>query len=179
MDKQRKVGQKMKKIAIVGPESTGKTQLTRSLARRYNTVWVAEYAREYLEKLDRPYEADDLILIAQGQLDAEKAAGAWANRWLFCDTNLLVIDIWSQVKYGETHPAIVRAMELDSYALHLLTAPDLPWEPDPLREHPHARDELFVQYENALQQAGVPYAVIQGKGDERVQQAIDLIDALA
>ncbi|RMG69257.1 MAG: ATPase, partial [Bacteroidetes bacterium] len=106
-----------------------------------------EYARAYLSTLGRPYREEDLLAIARGQLAAEARVIDPDKPYLFCDTNLLVIRIWSEVKYGRCDPEIRDMERLDRYALHLLTYPDLPWEPDPLRESPHRLRELFDHYE--------------------------------
>lgn len=164
------------RIAIVGPESTGKSWLSAALAAHYRAPWVAEYARAYLDDLDRPYERADLWPIAQGQLALEEVAAADAQEWLFVDTNLLVIKIWSEFKYGVVDPRILNAMGLHRYALHLLTDIDLPWEEDPLREHPHARQALFGRYHQALVAAKVPFAVVNGSGESRLQSALSAID---
>ena len=140
----------VKKIAIVGPESTGKSTLAEGLAKHYQTVWVPEYARGYLNKLGRGYDQSDLIKIAHGQLRLEDEWENDAKRFLFCDTNLVVIKIWSDFKYGNCAPEILQRMHERKYDLHLLTNIDLPWEADPQREHPDKRLELFNLYEKDL-----------------------------
>jgi NadR type nicotinamide-nucleotide adenylyltransferase len=160
----------LRKVSIVGPESSGKSTLAKALAAHFETEVVLEYAREYLEKLGRPYQESDLIDIAKGQLAAEQVAMLHANQFLFCDTNLLVIKIWSQVKYNRVNSEIMELMNLDSYDLHLLLAPDIPWEADPLREHPEFRNELFEIYHQELIASGVPFHIISGKN--RLEQAV-------
>lgn len=172
--------EEVQKIAIVGPESTGKSTLSRQLAGHFEEPWVPEYARTYLEHLGRAYRQSDLRAIARGQLAWERARLKQARALLVCDTNLLVIRIWSEVKYGEVD-AWIRAQEhLDSYALHLLTDIDLPWEDDPLREHPEPaqRAELLKRYEQALRQAGVPFVVVSGKEEERLQRAAKALEMI-
>jgi len=90
----------IKKIAITGPESTGKSELAKKLAKHYNTVWVPEFSREYIDNINRPYDYDDIIEIAKGQLNREKEAEKKANKFLFCDTELIVAKIWSEFKYS-------------------------------------------------------------------------------
>jgi NadR type nicotinamide-nucleotide adenylyltransferase len=162
----------LQRIAIVGPESTGKSTLARGLADYFQTRWVPEFARAYLEQIERPYAREDLLVIARAQRKMEEKLAPLAFRYLFCDTNLLVIRIWSEYKYGQCDPWILAHERLDRYALHLLTDIDLPWEEDPLREHPHARAELMSLYEHALMQAGVPYAKISGHAEERLRNAL-------
>lgn len=163
-------------IAIVGPESTGKSTLSAQLARHYHSSWVEEYAREYLTHLKRPYRQSDLIDIAKGQLRQEQIHAKSANKLLFCDTNLLVIKIWSEYKYGICDPWIQNNMELERYHLHLLTDIDLPWEDDELREHPYAREELFNIYHQSLVDADVPFKIISGDRKERIKSAVQAID---
>lgn len=167
------------KIALVGPESSGKTTLAAQLAGHYGTVWVPEYARTYLTSLDRAYTQDDLTKIAKGQLELEASLASQATRLLICDTNLLVMEIWSQVAYGYVAPDLAALLNLSTYHLYLLLSPDLPWQPDPLREHPDPADrtELFKRYESSLIHHALPYATIAGIGDQRLHQAIHAIDA--
>ena len=168
----------IKRIAIVGPESTGKSQLAQQLAAQYETVWVEEFARYYVENLDRPYTEEDLQVIAAGQLTEEDKAAQNANSLLFCDTNLIVVKVWSEYKYQRCHPWILNNMQLDKYALHLLTAPDIGWEPDPLREHPDKREELFEIYERELDEANVSYRVVYGHDELRMKVAMNYVEEM-
>jgi NadR type nicotinamide-nucleotide adenylyltransferase len=167
----------VKKIAIVGPESTGKSTLSAALADHYHTVWVPEYARGYLDQLIIPYDQSDLIKIAHGQLRLEDEWNRSANRLLFCDTNLVVIKIWSEFKFGTCHEEIIKNMHDRKYDLHLLTDIDLPWQPDPQREHPNKRQELFALYEAELKNQNIPYTIVRGENQERLASAIQAIDA--
>ncbi|MEL6133610.1 MAG: ATP-binding protein [Bacteroidota bacterium] len=170
----------IQKIAIVGPESTGKTTLAMDLAHALHTQWVPEYARTYLEQLERPYERKDLVDIAKGQLRAESKALSQAQQWLICDTNLLVVQIWEEYKYGALSPSIEALINLSDYQLHFLTSTDLPWAPDPQRENPdlNERKELFDLYEAALIKAKVPYVILSGTREKRLQQALQAIQHL-
>jgi NadR type nicotinamide-nucleotide adenylyltransferase len=169
---------KVKRIAIVGPECSGKTALAQALARHYHTAWVPEFARDYLNTLGRPYTQHDLLIIARGQVQWEEAYSQQATRLLICDTNLLVIKIWSEFKYGSCHPEIIRLMEAQHYDLHLLTHPDVPWEDDPQREHPDKRNLLFSIYRKEIEAQQVPFAEISGMGTQRTEKAIRAIDFL-
>mgnify|MGYP001043929185 CR=1 FL=1 len=163
----------MKKIiAIVGPESTGKSTLSKSLSIAFGAGWVPEYARQYLEKLNRPYQKEDLLAIAKGQLIMEDEAYK-KHDLVFCDTNLLVIKIWSEYKYGACDAWISKTIQERKYDLHLLTYIDLPWQDDPQREHPHAREELFRIYENELKKLNIEYSVVKGKNEERLKSALE------
>jgi len=168
----------IKRAVIIGPECTGKSELSEYLAREFNTVWVEEYAREYLDSLKRPYTAEDLVLIASGQLAREDALASKANNVLICDTDLYVIKIWSIFKYGYCDPAILRAIASRKYDLYLLSYIDIPWQFDPLREHPQEREVLFDLYLSEMQNQSVPFTIIKGSREERRRQAKDAVAKL-
>lgn len=168
---------KVIKVAVVGPESTGKTELSRQLAEHYKTGWVPEAARAYLENLSGTYELKDLGKIARLQLKSEDEFTHTANNLLICDTNLIVIKVWSDFKYGKTEPWIIEKIKQQDYFLHLLTDIDMPWQFDPLREHPHRRKELFEIYLSELNSFSIPYQVISGLGNKRTANAVSAIDS--
>jgi NadR type nicotinamide-nucleotide adenylyltransferase len=171
-------GKKIIKIAIVGPESTGKTVLAESLARHFQTEWVPEYARDYLDIIRRPYTKDDLETIAIEQLNLENQLEKRANRLLFCDTTLLVIKIWCEFKYRNCPEWIIDEVKHRHYDLHLLTATDIPWTPDPLREHPNVREFLYNLYRNELENLGIDYVEIRGSYEERFKNSVDQVNFL-
>ncbi len=164
------------KVAITGPECSGKTDLAQFLAMHYQTQWVPEFAREYLNSLNRPYEQSDLADIARGQLRAEDNMMTLANRLLICDTDMVVIKIWSEVKYGTADSFVESTARQHRYDLHLLTYIDVPWEDDPQREHPQYREGLYARYQAALLELGIPYIDIRGLREERRALAIRAID---
>ncbi|MCK9219477.1 MAG: ATP-binding protein [Bacteroidales bacterium] len=166
----------IRKIAITGPESTGKSVLSEQLAKHYHTCWVPEYAREYLRQINRPYEEKDLVDIAKGQLKSEGNKQEMASDYLFCDTELIVIKIWSEVKYGRCHPWISEALASHAYDLYLLCDIDLPWQFDPLREHPNDRKFLFNLYFNELKNRNLPFLIVKGIGDDRLNSVVEKID---
>ena len=168
----------LKKVAIVGPECTGKSDLAQFLAAKYNTSWVPEYARNYIDNLVRPYNVDDLTVIAHGQLRLEEEYVRDANGILFLDTTLLVIKIWSEFKYGYCEPSIAAALNEREYDLHLLTYIDIPWEDDPQREHPGKREELYQIYLEQIKTMSVPFVEIRGEREQRRRTAIEAIDRL-
>jgi NadR type nicotinamide-nucleotide adenylyltransferase len=168
-----KSGNMLKRIAITGPESTGKSRLAKALSVEFNEPWVPEYARTYLEQLNRPYEFEDILEIARGQFRMEEEAAATADQWLFCDTDFLATRIWSLVKYGKSHSWIDEMADNHIYAHYLLCDTDLPWEADPLREHPHFRDELFKMYLAELQSRNLPFSIVKGTGDARLRSAME------
>lgn len=168
------------KIVLFGPESTGKTTLSRKLASHYSAGWIPEYAREYLQdKWDRQKkicEAEDLLPIARGQINLENEA-AQKHKVLFCDTDLLETKVYGEAYYdGWSHPQITRAALKNTYTLYLLTYIDTPWEPDDLRDRPAQREEMFLQFAEALVTYNRPYVLLMGSLEQRMKTAINLIN---
>ena len=157
----------VKKIVITGPESTGKSFLARSLSAFFNQAHTEEEARNFLNTLKRPYRYSDLYKIAIKQIASEDAFLPKEFSLLFCDTDLITIKIWSQVKYGKVDDRILEAIERRFYDHYLLCYPDIPWEPDPLRENPHNRHELFDLYRTELEFYGKKFTVIEGTEYEK------------
>lgn len=171
---------KPKRILILGPESTGKSTLAEDLANHFGEPWVPEFAREYLEKLGRPYEFEDLAEIGKGQVFQEDQLAQKATQFLFCDTDLRVIHIWSEHKYGKTDPWVLEEIQRRTYDLILLTDTDLPWEPDPLREHPEPemRQYFFKKYLELAEKSGFPFLIVTGNRENRLKTALEEIENL-
>jgi NadR type nicotinamide-nucleotide adenylyltransferase len=172
----------MKRIAIIGPECSGKTTLCEALAHEYRTAYTKEYARHYLEENGPGYVEMDLMHIAAGQLMVEAESQELLKKhggdYLFCDTDMLTIRIWSEEKFGRCTAALKKLSTDVRYDHWLLCAPDMPWEADPLRENPHDRARLFGVYEKHLNAAGRPYTIIGGPHEERMRLAVDALRAL-
>jgi NadR type nicotinamide-nucleotide adenylyltransferase len=166
------------KIAITGPESTGKSVISQQLADHYTTVWVPEYARVYLLQIERSYNYDDILQIAKGQTESEKAFEPIAKGLMFTDTELLVTKIWCEVKFGKCHQWIEENFRKQDYDLYLLMDIDLPWEYDPMREHPDRREFLFNLYKKELEKTGMNYRIVSGVGEERLKNAINFVNEL-
>lgn len=166
----------VKKIAIIGPESTGKSELCQHLARIYDSEWVPEFARFYLDRLEQPYEQEDLLAIAKGQMSWEDEKAGLTDGYLFCDTNLIVMKVWSDHKFGYTDPWIEQELNTRKYDYYLLNNIDLIWRPDPQREHPKLRKHFMNVYENYLKEHDLPYGIVSGIEEARTQCAIDLIE---
>ncbi|MBL7981124.1 MAG: ATP-binding protein [Flavobacteriales bacterium] len=162
----------MIKIAIVGPESSGKSTLCAALAEHFQEKRVDEFARHYLEHLGRAYEERDLLVIARGQCAFEDDIPEQHDGLLFCDTDMITIRIWSEEKYGHCAPELMALAEHRHYDHWLLCTPDIPWEPDPLRENPHDRDRLFDVYHTMLTHLAKPFTLITGSPDERLRTAV-------
>lgn len=165
----------LKKIVITGPESTGKSTLAKSLAAYFNVPFASEYARKYLEKLDREYQYSDLLEIAKGQVKCEEEAIQKAKDRVIIDTDLTVVDIWSQEKFGKTDFWILSEMKKRAYDLYLVPALDLEWTFDPQRENPFDRDRLMKRYQESFEERNIPYHFVNGQGEERTQNAIEII----
>jgi NadR type nicotinamide-nucleotide adenylyltransferase len=167
-----------KRVAIIGPECTGKSELSKFLADHYKTEWVPEYARAYIDNLRRPYNQTDLLTIAHGQVRLEDEYARDANTFLFCDTNLYVIKVWSMFKYGNCEKEILDQIANRKYDLYLLTYVDITWEEDPLREHPTKRQELYDIYLNEMKNQSVPFVEIKGEREQRRATALQAIERL-
>jgi NadR type nicotinamide-nucleotide adenylyltransferase len=161
----------IRRIAITGPESTGKTWLSKKLAQYFNTVWVEEYAREYLQSNGQDYRFEDIVKIAEGQKKREEALLLKANKMLFSDTEPVVTKIWSEVVFGKCDRRIENEIINNPYDLYLLCYPDLPWEPDPLRENPDNRLELFELYRKELLKHKLNFKIVKGNGEKRFENA--------
>lgn len=165
----------MFKIVITGPESTGKSTLSKELANHFKVVQVEEYSRTYLQNLTKNYVQQDLTEMAKGQIALEDKAAEIDSKFIVCDTSLEVIKIWSEFKYGDCASFITSSLQKRKPDLYLLMTPDLPWEADPLRENPENRQELFNLYKNELIGSTVPFYEITGNGKTRLARAIEVI----
>lgn len=148
----------MFKVGIIGPESTGKSTLARYLARRYNGICVPEYAREYIEKLNRSYTMEDVEAIARHQIEQLQEI---KDGLYFFDTELIITKVWFEHKYGSCPAWLEQAIQDYPMDVYLLTYPDIEWKPDPVRENPDIRLELFERYESEIQKLDIPYYIIK------------------
>ncbi len=194
---------KLKKIVIIGPESTGKSTLTKLLAQHYQTEWCEEYARKYLLTHGTAYSFDDLLTIAKGQVALEESYQLRLNskqsddqdlsllannsqltnhesQLLFIDTDMYVMKVWCEYVFGACHPYIAEQISVRKYDLYLLCNIDLPWVRDELREYPEEgpRKELYAIYKEILQNQSVPWVDISGNYEERLQKAIDAVESV-
>ncbi len=159
-------------IAILGPESTGKSQLAFELAANYQANWVPEYARKYLTENPQPYTIADVEIIAEKQFELNQFEKAKNSTIWFADTEMLVCSIWTKIVFGSVPEKIQQLVNLQQFDFYLLCNIDLPWQSDPLREHPHRREEIFELYKMHLSANQWPFAVISGFGKQRIQHAI-------
>ena len=179
----------LKKIVVIGPESTGKSSLCDQLALHYKSSWVKEYAREYLLKNGTGYIFEDLLTIANGQLAGENEAllkekdiqhPSPGNQFLFIDTDLYVMKVWCEFVFDKCHPWILNRIAERKYDLYLLCNIDLPWIKDELREYPDlvTRERLYHHYKDIMINQSVPWTDISGNYKERYLKAVKAIDAL-
>ena len=171
------------KVVLFGPESTGKTTLSRQLARYYNSVWVPEYAREYLQDKwnneRKTCETKDLLPIAYGQIRLENELAQKTDTVLICDTDLLETKVYSEAYYaGTCDPKLERYALENTYDLYFLTYIDTPWEADDLRDKPNERLRMFKAFEEALIKYNRPFVVLKGDKKQRLNKAIQHINEL-
>ncbi|WP_194766644.1 AAA family ATPase [Tamlana sp. I1] len=171
------------KVVLFGPESTGKTTLSKQLARHYNSVWVPEYAREYLQNKwnneRKTCEPKDILPIAEGQIKLENELAKKTDTVLFCDTDLLETKVYSEVYYiGSCDPMLKKYALKNTYSLYFLTYIDTPWEADDLRDKPNERETMFEAFQNELIKHKKPYVLLKGTKQERLETAVKHVDKL-
>jgi len=161
-------------IVLVGVECTGKTRLSQYLARHLERPLVAEQARGWLAERGNRYAEGDLLTLAELQWRAEHLARA-EGKAPVVDTDLVVIQIWSEVRFGGCHPRILELLAARPPAVYLLPRPDLPWQADAQRESPDPaeRAALHRRYRSLLDTLGHPWFEIGGTGPAREQAALD------
>jgi len=177
---------KLQKIVVIGPESTGKSTLCEDLAKSYGVIDCKEYARQYLHENGTKYNFEDLLTIAKGQLTLEQAAIQKAEQLfieqsknkIVIDTNMYVMKVWCEYVFNNCHTYILEEIHKRKYDLYLLCDIDLAWTPDEMREYPDEkpRQELFAIYKDILINQNTAWGIVRGVGDERTQNAIQLID---
>jgi len=171
----------MRKIVVIGPESTGKSTLCSQLAEHYKTCWCPEFAREYLKELNGKYSFADLLNIAQGQLRLEDTLLNEArNGFYFIDTDMYVMKVWCEAVFENCHTWILKQIALSQYDLYFLCNTDLPWVRDELREYPDLafRNKLFRMYKDILINQKTRWAEISGTDAQRLQMAVSIIDTV-
>ena len=170
----------IRKIVILGPESTGKSTLCEALAKHYHTVWCPEYARQYLSENGTDYTYENLLTIAKGQLAGEDASVEKARDLLIIDTDMYVMKVWCEYVFNNCHPFILEKINERKYDAYLLCDIDLPWAADEMREYPNEapRKELFTIYKELLINQKTPGGIVSGIGEVRTKNAIELIQKL-
>ena len=166
-------GNRLRKIVITGPESTGKTELSEALAVKLNARWIPEFARIYVEKLGRPYQFSDLEIIARYQIQQEREESEKAGDGiLIFDTWLIITKIWFEVVYGKSPEWLEGHIASSKIDLFLVCRPDLPWIADPVRENGgEMRDKLFDRYCREIEKYGFKLEIVEGFGEVRLNNA--------
>ncbi len=162
----------MMHIVITGPESSGKTTLSKQLSERLGGTWVEEFSRTYVANIDRPYTLDDIAAIAEGQ---KANINATESEIIVSDTAFLVLKIWAHVRFGSVPESVKRYLQSVPVDLYVLCHPEIPWEYDPLRENPNDRERLFNLYKADLEEMQVPFIVVRGTEQERLEKVLQYL----
>lgn len=179
----------IKKIVIIGPESTGKSTLCEQLSAHYKTIWVKEYAREYLLANGTDYTFENLLDVAKGQINKEESGvqnlkqneGPEESKLLFIDTDMYVMKVWCEFVFDKCHHWILNTIVERKYDLYLLCNVDLPWVEDELREYPDLanREKLYHHYKDIMLNQQVPWVDINGNYEERLQKAMNAVNGIS
>lgn len=165
------------KIAVIGAESTGKSELCEALAKHYNTVWVPEYAREYFNDSDiYNYTQEDLVIIAKKQIKAENELINKAGRFLFCDTTLITLKIWAELEFKQTPDFIIENLSKIRYNHYFIMANDMPWIRDELRQNKFSRDMILQLNINEVQALKGEFSIINGINGLRLKNSKRILD---
>jgi len=164
------------KIAVVGPESTGKSEMTKRLAREFNTLFVPEYSRYYCEGLNREYTLQDEMNIFYGQLALEDSLmSVLEQSIIICDTCFLTVKVWSDHLFGFTPERVLEERNVRKYDFYLLMDIDLPWVDDPLRDFPDKREYFLDIWKRELNDVAARYSLISGLGEARFRAGIEAV----
>lgn len=165
------------RIALIGPESTGKSSIARRLATHFGAALVEEHARDYLTKINRPYTVNDVLLIYRQQLAIEEQSVAKGRSAVIVDTEFINGKVWCEERFNESPAWFTEMINQIPYDLYLLTSPDLPWIADPLRENPEKGAYFFGRYRKELDFFKLNYSVVEGVGEQRYDSAISAVTA--
>lgn len=173
----------VRRVCVVGPESTGKSTLAAALAAHFGTTWVPEYARALLAPRANdghvaPLARADMARIARGQIASEIALAPNAERVLVADTDALSTLLWSDHLFGGHDDELETFAASQSHDLYVLTAPDVPFVADAVRYAPDRRAEFFEATKRELERRGRRFVVASGDWAARKNAAIDAVDAL-
>lgn len=178
MEEGSNITKSLRRIAIIGPECTGKTTLSKQLADFYKTQWVPEYAREYVLKLNNKYTFDDVEIIAKMQQNQIHTNYPLSNKYVFFDTDLIITKVWFDVVYKKEPEWLSEAIKESGFDLYLLCATDLPWQADIVRENGgQMRENLFQIYKNELEKYKFNYCIIDGTDGSRLNKSIAILES--
>jgi NadR type nicotinamide-nucleotide adenylyltransferase len=169
----------LRKIVIIGPESTGKSTLCKQLSEHFNCDHLEEYARLYLEENGSEYTYEDVLLMAKGQLESERNFKP-NTPFHFIDTNIMVFKVWIEEKYKLKVDWIEEEIEKDECDFYFLCDIDLPWEEDLLREYPIKKDRerLFARYHELIVKTNTPFAILEGNETQRLKDALSYLNKI-
>jgi nicotinamide riboside kinase len=168
-----------RKIVITGPESTGKTLLTKQLAEHFSMPFISEIARDYVENLGRKYTKSDILKIAKLQIEAEEKILQQKPEYVFLDTDLVITKIWLLHLYGNSPKWIDRHLKENPAFYYLLCYYDIDWQYDPVRENPNIREHLYRKYKQEIERLSINYSIIKGNGEQRFKNAIKALDFMS
>ncbi len=161
------------RVVITGPESTGKTELTDYLTLQFQGIKIPEFARQYVEQLQRPYRYKDVIRIARNQISIRNKIVKGNNSWIFMDTDLIITKVWFLEVYGRYPKWLDKHINTSVADLYLLCNNDVPWVEDGVRENGgDRRDHLFERYREQLEKQGFMYHIVSGTGSKRRENAL-------
>lgn len=171
-----------KRICVLGAESTGTTTLAKALAERLQTSWVEEYGREYSEEKlahnARIWRTEEFTAIAQEQTRREDGAARKANRVLICDTNAFATVLWHRRYIGSHNSSVEEIARRGKCDLYILTGDEIGFVQDGLRDGELIRHEMHCWFEEALAAQAVPWHIVRGLHEERMNKAASLIQSL-
>ncbi|NND95002.1 MAG: ATP-binding protein [Flavobacteriales bacterium] len=172
---EKRISKDSKRIAVLGPESSGKTTLCTYLEEFHDALVIKEFAREYLGNNSSSYSLNDLLTIAEQQFDSNERA---QSDLVVCDTEMITMLIWASEKFGSIPGELEDLAAAQQFDHFLLCRPDISWEYDPLRENPMDRDRLFDLYLKALKNVQTPFSIVQGSKAERIRSIDSLLSSL-
>ena len=167
----------IRRIVITGPESTGKTELAQALAEKLGTVWIPEYARSYVENLNRPYDYNDVVQIAKHQITQETTYASEVGKGiLIFDSWLIITKVWFDLVFGKCPDWVCEHIRSTKIDLFLVCDTDLPWIADAVRENGgDKREQLFQLYCDEIRSFGFNFEIVNGVGETRTNNALNLL----
>ncbi|QHW00630.1 AAA family ATPase [Spirosoma endbachense] len=166
----------VKKICLYGPESVGKTTLAKQLAIDYQTIFVPEMARSLITSNE--FTSNDFVRIGQAQTQAVQVAERQANRLLFCDTDVITTQIYSNLYLREVSPVLQELEQQVHYDIYFLLDIDVPWVADDLRDQGDRRPEMLARFRYELDRRGLNYVLIGGSYTDRLTSIKTTIEKL-